>query len=1482
MTDFSATIGNLAKIAKAAAAVNLHASPQQSSGEGDLFSDPGLEGSADGQGQPSLLGSIELSPNILLDAAKKEAIIPSKNPEEKDFLVNTGFEQDKPHIILSTEFLPLIGSIETSARDYALNVKEVAEVLTAKNAFEVLSGNEQTDKLIKENKDKLIAFAKDSSSKINAIIAALTSAISALNIKNHIKAEQTDKFLFSLPTNNGGNKKYSQTNLGIRQFKDYLPGWGLEASKLSPTALYQQYILELKRNLYTHTPKLLPGAIGTAKKLSDYESAYHLRGLFSISSQSGFGETLTLEIGDKKNKGVNSIEPLNKSDKDNDTLKLYNRLGLVRGKNISGDNPTFGVAQATSSTQLNEDNAEFDEDPFAEGVRSVVLANHIKIKILHNGKSGNTNYSFFLFADPDDSSPCYNYSTKQLVDDPVALAILLTNEINYSTFLSKSANLDLLTARGFQYSIVAPNSNILDYIIGNSLKRDVLDMSLLDSQVRTLNAANPDPTLLGLSRSKIQLGDDTANKYNVMTFETNNMPLVDDNFENLTHGSYFYIDSALSTVDFVNFDTSRLSSLLLDLEKSNESVLLLKRMYSGVPLAGDKDIFSLYEEKNSILEDLPSRLLKISSSIIDIYKKFANKSKSGEFVQVDATKRYETLYVKDQGVQPDALYLAAATIFKLSSSSNIRDTSDDKARKKKLVIKYVLFHILMRELRKTLESTYSPTYLSPTNSATSKTINVELDNGSETTVEPDVAIVVWEDASWNGAPVTSLSSIIESIVNSNGEYTPDVHSPEGLIDQLLISLYGHRELTTIEDSSQGFVLPIKEMANIGKGSITKLPQAEDPEMADAAVQAGTLYEDQVLNGFKSDLNSELGQGNGALGKGGKPYSVSEDQVTVGDDPTIMSVLFSAESYLGALGTGINSTESQGLFKEVVGILYDIVAQEIFHPLQGTVTRETQKKFTRYSYISSGEICWFVFSLLCEFIAGTLPDNPGGTFSTVSTSDPRIGGYLVKLDQSEVNRCFSVSGDEFTSKFVENFLNDYYSERTRIGNNISILDSFIKQNITQIKNYKDNLSKDFSSFLRDSQSVLLSDPNLRENPTRAVVLANMSFSREQLILSQHILSELIDRYDTTNQSESKLRTLPIFKNYSRPFMDYAPVNDLDLTSYKTLSAFFKSSEGFLKEKSNNARILSIGTPPRMIRNLIGEPTGLNNSNLENLRNNVIRIKVFKHDVLNPGIEFYPREFLFEVNRYPTRIVSNWNSLLPGTLDYRAVPTKFWDGNRMILHSNFDQAYGLYGNLLLDNNAPDKEIIRKLIYLNHVVSQVIEEYFTWFTGNRIDESRYISYGSGMSSVESQFLNNQVLQFNNFLKTTGNKFDLSSIYKLVPTNEQLQGKNAESIISGLESSVRRYLNNETLLMDINEHKKKIFYPKKFDRVFNVIFDPDDFIINTIDPKYIQKYIQSGLIKPDPKTGSYPFTWSRNTQQSDIYMEEYFVTIEPYDNVI
>jgi hypothetical protein len=88
---------------------------------------------------------------------------------------------------------------------------------------------------------------------------------------------------------------------------------------------------------------------------------------------------------------------------------------------------------------------------------------------------------------------------------------------------------------------------------------------------------------------------------------------------------------------------------------------------------------------------------------------------------------------------------------------------------------------------------------------------------------------------------------------------------------------------------------------------------------------------------------------------------------------------------------------------------------------------------------------------------------------------------------------------------------------------------------------------------------------------------------------------------------------------------------------------------------------------------------------------------------------------------------------------------------------------------------------------------------------------------------------------------------------------------------------------LSDTSIYKRRISYPKKFDRVFNIIVDPDDFIVDesmstkaTLDA-LVNLGVLVGGSRGDKKI---PYR-HRDKLPDDITLDEYFVTVEPYDYV-
>jgi len=399
-----------------------------------------------------------------------------------------------------------------------------------------------------------------------------------------------------------------------------------------------------------------------------------------------------------------------------------------------------------------------------------------------------------------------------------------------------------------------------------------------------------------------------------------------------------------------------------------------------------------------------------------------------------------------------------------------------------------------------------------------------------------------------------------------------------------------------------------------------------------------------------------------------------------------------------------------------------------------------------------------------------------------------------------------------------------------------------------------------------------------------------------------MSELKDSLEeSSGDLESKLKSMPEFSTFPQGFSKFLPVNDTEIISQAMLSPFFKSSQ-FLNDKGNNVRIMSIGIPPKLNRSL-RTTLRTDSDNSKAIKQGIIRIKVYKIDRLRPAIVYLPQIYLFEMNRFPTRIISNWklDSFRGISTNTSDIPSKLMlsDGN-ILLHRDFSEAFPdqLYKSVL-------NYLEKRQIYKNHSVSFLLEEYLRWFTDCRFDETRYDKFSkldSNLANIEDQYQRFIDVVKNNSNTSTGANVHASFLdngsgqtYNLpvdtLPTyyfsseTNQYQAVSQKQFVIPMSDTLKSYFEYETFISNPDIYKRRISYFKKFDRVFNLLLDPDDFIVDNsmTDHNVISQLLKDGtiLIVNNRESNSTATYRHRDTTPDEAAMDEYFVTIEPYDYV-
>lgn len=249
------------------------------------------------------------------------------------------------------------------------------------------------------------------------------------------------------------------------------------------------------------------------------------------------------------------------------------------------------------------------------------------------------------------------------------------------------------------------------------------------------------------------------------------------------------------------------------------------------------------------------------------------------------------------------------------------------------------------------------------------------------------------------------------------------------------------------------------------------------------------------------------------------------------------------------------------------------------------------------------------------------------------------------------------------------------------------------------------------------------------------------------------------------------------------------------------------------------------------------------------------------MLVPNIVYKPKQFLFDLRVFPTKVLANYTNAedilnKKKEINFEEIPFLIADSNyssyRLAANKAelFDERYNII-------NVFDKEVL----YSCHVESLMLEAYIKYLSGVKVDEHRYVRYDALRQYIDSTY--------SQFLSKIGNTNFNSQVEQQKLTRK----------------SVNNFFINDTLLVeDLNEFKKTLITPRKFDRVFHVCVDPDEFEVDvekTQDPgptsdgiSVAQLVAQGYLYQSSP--GRYHDVPSQKNKMS---FDRYYVLIDTLD---
>lgn len=402
-------------------------------------------------------------------------------------------------------------------------------------------------------------------------------------------------------------------------------------------------------------------------------------------------------------------------------------------------------------------------------------------------------------------------------------------------------------------------------------------------------------------------------------------------------------------------------------------------------------------------------------------------------------------------------------------------------------------------------------------------------------------------------------------------------------------------------------------------------------------------------------------------------------------------------------------------------------------------------------------------------------------------------------------------------------------------------------------------------------------------------------------------------------------------------DFVKMLDGAVPIGKLKSAFYGmfATDEYSSVRGYNKKILSVGLPIGISTKLRQRITA--GGEFDKKQNDLVSVVVYKIDSLFEDVVFKPKKFTFELSRFPVRNASLFLKLPDApTFDQviSSIPTRDFGQS---LASNGISYYGKETNSLDPNVGLsfDDETYSFLsdqqkleLAKNHTVSYMLECYIRALTSLSVAEYHFeaqqappenVGPASSMIQQFSSLLakNTNVAKQNSAKAPStpvvfaGAKLAPQSIVSyspsiavntpLQPTNVSLAGistRQSNVLIQGV-TTIGNASRMITPLTDPGHVARSLFRPKKFDRVFNVIVDPDEFEIDREKTESTEQgrrslgqMIASGLVNETVSVGlSTPKSFSklsskttkislksRDKSQGDVALDKYFVTVESY----
>jgi hypothetical protein len=470
--------------------------------------------------------------------------------------------------------------------------------------------------------------------------------------------------------------------------------------------------------------------------------------------------------------------------------------------------------------------------------------------------------------------------------------------------------------------------------------------------------------------------------------------------------------------------------------------------------------------------------------------------------------------------------------------------------------------------------------------------------------------------------------------------------------------------------------------------------------------------------------------------------------------------------------------------------------------------------TWYSSVHIISIFSMIFNICCMVIHSANPERftkQYGDFFLIDSVD--------EIENSLYSLASTLDSSDKTfydySQLYESYLNSF--------------SVFLKTLEKEMQEFSDSLeSKSFQDLLSLINSTIEDPP-----------LTRLLMNPEQIKLVQNKLLDLSSR---TNQGYSSplKNVVPYFSSYKdNSDVDvFLPIEEIHTYSWELLLKNYLNISKLRGINGFNTKIISVGIPQKIRRKLLE----MNASDISNgFDVGILTIQLWRRDNLRPFLFHRSKDFTFNMNLFPTKILDSY-------AEYSQNQSWVYNLANMIpLMYLSSKGSSIVKRLQEFKNHPEisylPEKTKEDIYKNHVDSFMAEEYLRFVGSANFDEHSFSKY----DEISKNSINQQ---YANFVKKNLNNVSLNS------------------------SSTTFYNSNSLVVEDTSRIKKDILKPKKFDRVFHIIFDPDDFMIDEVNTT--QQTIDQYLKKKYPDIVKLGNGYQRRqTFSNEFTFDDYYVTL-------